>query len=335
MYKASIVLLFVSLLILSACETKNSADPNSTGKGSEILVVCDKVLWDGLPGNLIKEALSQDMDGLPESEAEYSLIHVPYSNFSNFLRTHRNVLIVDIKPENGKGGIETQKNTWSHPQRVIKVLASSDTGFARIFEKYRISIKDLFDQNERARFAAENALSRNLVVEKTLQDEFNLKMVISSDFYQAKKKPGFLWLRKETKEMSLGLLIYTYPYENTNQMNVPEILKKRNEITREHIPGPADGSYMIVADEVIPPVSRKVKFNGNFAVETRGLWETHGDFMGGPFINYAVVDTVHQRIVALDGYVYYPNKSKRNFIRQLESIIWGAQITQSAPAAKK
>jgi hypothetical protein len=335
MLKSFLPLVAISLFFLSACETGNSSDPNSTGKGSEILVVCDKVQWDGTIGNTIKGAFTQDMDGLPESEAEYSLINVPYSSFSNFLRTHRNVLILDLKPENGKSRIETQKNTWSHPQRVIKLIASNDTAFLRLFEKYKLSIKELFNQNERARFSAENALRRNLEVESALEKDFGIKMIVSADFYQAKKKEDFMWLRKETKEMSLGLLIYAYPYKDTTQMRMGNILAKRNEYTRDNIPGPAEGSYMVVAEQVIIPVSRKVSFNGNFAIETRGLWETHGDFMGGPFINYAVVDTVNQRVVVFDGYVYYPNKSKRNFIRQLESIIWGATFVVNPTVATK
>jgi hypothetical protein len=72
------------------------------------------------------------------------------------------------------------------------------------------------------------------------------------------------------------------------------------------------------------PETRKILFNKSYAIETRGLWKTESDFMGGPFINYTVVDTARNRIVAFDGYVYYPNKDKRNYIRQLEAIIRNA-----------
>jgi len=331
--KYSWILILVASL-LSSCKNETGSGPNSTGKGSEILVVCDKVQWDGLIGNTIRKALTGDMEGLPESEPEYTLINVPYNSFSQFLRSHRNVLIVEVTPGLKNPGIETQQNTWSHPQRVIKITAGSDTAFMTVFRKYQASIKELYNRNERARFGAQNALSRNIKVEAMLEKDFGIKMIISSDFYLAKKASDFVWLRKETNEMSLGLIIYTYPYTDTNQMKPSFIQLKRNEYTRANIPGPADGSYMIVADEVLKPVTTKVKFNGYYATETRGLWETHGDFMGGPFVNYCVVDTTRQRIVAFDGYVYYPNKSKRNYIRQMESIIWGASFTKpnSGPA---
>jgi len=328
MQKYFFIALLIFTTIFTGCDRKTGNDPNSTGKGSEILVVCDKVLWDGSVGNEIRQALTKEMEGLPESEPEYTLINVPFASFSRFLQTHRNVLIVEINPSNGKGGIESQKNTWSRPQRVIKVLAGSDTAFMRVFTQYKPAIRELFNQNERARFAAQNALSRNLKAEEALLKELGIRMVISSDFYLAKKKSDFFWLRKETNEMSLGLLVYTYPYTDTSQLSASGILLKRNEITSANIPGPSDGSYMVVADEVIKPVSSKVNFRGSYAVETRGLWETHGDFMGGPFINYTVIDTLNNRILGFDGYVYYPNKGKRNYIRQLESLIWDAEWTK-------
>lgn len=334
MQKIFIIGLLIVVTILTGCDKGAGNDPNSTGKGSEILVVCEKVTWDGTVGNEIRQALTKEMDGLPESEPEYTLINVPYAKFSRFLQTHRNVLIIDINATNGKGGIESQKNTWSRPQRVIKVLAGSDTAFTRIFAQYRPVIKELFNQNERARFAAQNALSRNHKMEAALLKEFGIQMMVSSDFYLAKQSNDFIWLRKETNEMSLGLLVYSYPYNDTSQLALSKILLKRNEITSTHIPGPAEGSYMVVADEVIKPVSAKVNFKGSYAIETRGLWETHGDFMGGPFINYTVIDTLKNRILSFDGYVYYPNKGKRNYIRQLESIIWGAEWNPT-PTAKK
>lgn len=327
-----LVALFMGLTFIYSCDSGKSTDPNSTGKGSEILVVCDKVLWDGHIGNSIRQYFTVEMEGLPESEAEYSLINVPYSNFSRFLQTHRNVFIIDVKKDNGKGGIETQTNTWSHPQRVIKLVASDYPSFDSVFLKYRAAIKELFNQNERARFGAQNALNRNLNVESALEKEFGVKMIVSSDFYQAKKEKDFIWLRKETNEMSLGLMIYYFPYNDTNQLMMQNILNQRNEYTRKYIPGPTEGSYMKAADEVLKPVSRKIKFNQLFAVETRGLWDTKGDFMGGPFINYSVIDTLRQRIVTFDGYVYYPNKPKKNYIRQLESIIWGSKFLPSSEA---
>lgn len=328
-FKKSVYFLFATL-ILASCGESKSTGPNSTGRGSEIIVVCSKPKWNGPVGDSIRSVLMQYMQGLPEAEPEYTLINIPEKDFSKYLQTHRNVLVVDIKAKNSKSRVETLRNVWSHPQRVIKIKAGSDTAFFNLFAKHSEAIKELFNQSERARYSAQNALSRNLTAEKLLKDEFGIKMVISKDFYQAKKMSDFVWLRSETNANSLGLMIYTYPYKDTAQMNPAAILAARDRYTKLYVPGPLDGSYMTLERNVYPPVSRKILFKNMFAIETRGLWKTFGDFMGGPFVSFAIVDAPRQRIVVFDGYVYYPNKSKRNYVRQLESIIWGAELGEPA-----
>jgi len=333
-FRISFCVLIIAFTLASCSESKTKG-PNSTGRGSEIIVVCEKRVWNSPAGDTIRGLLMQNMEGLPEAEPEYTLINIPEKDFSKFLQPHRNVLIIDIKPQNTESKVETLKNVWSHPQRVIKVKASSDTGFISLFAKHGSAIKELFNQNERARFSAQNALSRNFEIEKTLADTFGIKMVVSKDFYKAKKMNDFVWLRSEATTMSLGLLIYTFPYKDTSQINPGAVLAARDRYTKLYIPGSVDGSYMTTEREYYEPVTRKILFKGLYALETRGLWRTEGDFMGGPFVNYTIVDAPRQRIVVFDGYVYYPNKSKRNYVRQLESIIWGAEFTDTVKPKDK
>ncbi len=87
-------------------------------------------------------------------------------------------------------------------------------------------------------------------------------------------------------------------------------------MTKDNVLGPSEGSFMRVS-MVEPPESHRIEFNGMFAVEMRGMWELDGDFMGGPFINYTVLDEQNQRIVTVDGFVYYPNKDKRTLLASL------------------
>ena len=333
-FKKSVYFLFATLFLVS-CSDNKSKGPNSTGRGSEIIVVCSKQTWSGPVGDTICGALSKYMQGLPEAEPEYTLINIPGKDFSKFLQSHRNVLIIDIKAEIKKSRVETIRNEWAHPQRVIKVLAGSDTAFFNLFAKNSEAIKELFNQNERARFSAQSALSRNFAVEELIFNQFGIKMIIPKDFYQAKKMSDFVWLRSEATTMSLGLMIYTYPYKDTAQMSPAAVLTARDRYTRLYVPGPLEGSYMTTERDVYPPISSKILFKNRYALETRGLWKTAGDFMGGPFVNYTIVDTARQRIIVFDGYVYYPNKSKRNYVRQLESIIWGAEFGEPGNVEKK
>lgn len=326
--------LSIVAIVLSSCSSNDKSQTTSTGRGSEIIVVCEKVKWDNVVSEPVKKLLTQEMNGLPESEPEFSLINVPQKSFSRFLETHHNVLVIEIDPKVERAKVETLKDVWAHPQRVVKVIAPSDTAFLSLFAKHSNGIKELFNQSERIRYRALTSANRNVEVEKQLQ-EFGVKMEISKDFYLAKKTKDFVWLRYETSVNSLGLMIYTYPYTDTAQLSAKQIYEKRNQITKAYIPGPSNGSYMMMELENYKPTSNQLTFKDLYAIESRGLWRTFGDFMGGPFINYTIVDAPRQRIVVFDGYVYYPNKDKRNYVKQLEALIWNAEFMNPVKTQEK
>jgi hypothetical protein len=331
----TLIFVWVASVIWVSCNESNSKAPDSTGRSSEILVVCSNTVWAGPLGDSIRAALTSTIQGLPEAEPEFTLIHILQKDFSRVLQSHRNILMADVDAGNKKSKVETHTNVWSHPQRVVKVKAGSDTAFLNLFVSHGAAILELFKQNERARFSAVNTLNGNPEIAKQLNDDFGISMIISRDFYLAKKTKDFVWLRSEATTMSLGLMIYTIPYKDTAQLNPASVVATRDRYARLYVPGPLAGSYMTTEKDNYTPLSQKILFKEMYAIETRGLWKTEGDFMGGPFINYSIVDAPRHRIIVFDGYVYNPNKTKRDYIRQLESIIWAAQFGDPAVTKSK
>ena len=53
----------------------------------------------------------------------------------------------------------------------------------------------------------------------------------------------------------------------------------------------------------------------------RGMWDINGYPMAGPFITYVVNDTINNRNLVLEGFVFAPNKEKRDYLFELEAII--------------
>jgi hypothetical protein len=48
--------------------------------------------------------------------------------------------------------------------------------------------------------------------------------------------------------------------------------------------------------------------------------------MGGPFLNYIVKDTLNNRMIFLDGFVFSPSQRKRDNIIELQSIVSSLKI---------
>jgi hypothetical protein len=81
----------------------------------------------------------------------------------------------------------------------------------------------------------------------------------------------------------------------------------------------------------VMPECKALKINGKEWLEMRGFWDVHGDYMGGPFVSYSAVDKASGRLLTLDCYIYSPKEDKRNFLRQLEHLVYGI----SFPAEKE
>jgi hypothetical protein len=70
------------------------------------------------------------------------------------------------------------------------------------------------------------------------------------------------------------------------------------------------------------PIFRSYMLSKKYTAELRGLWRVEGDFMGGPFVSISQIDEQRNRIVTVEGYVYAPKYNKREYIRQLEAILY-------------
>lgn len=87
----------------------------------------------------------------------------------------------------------------------------------------------------------------------------------------------------------------------------------------ENIRGAHENQYMSTDHRAV--MSRNMEFDGRFVQEVRGLWQMENDMMGGPFVSYAQVDTVNNRVIVTEGFVYAPEKNKREFIREMEAAV--------------
>ena len=102
-------------------------------------------------------------------------------------------------------------------------------------------------------------------------------------------------------------------------------INTRDSLNKEFVPGRVDGSYMITEEAYLPYFDLD-EANGFISKETRGTWEVKGDFMGGPFINYVIKDTINKRILYLEGFIFSPSQRKRDGIIELEAIIKSLKV---------
>jgi hypothetical protein len=325
----SLLLIVLSGTVLSCRHEGKTMKPSSTGKPSEIVVVSENNLWKSSAGDSVRAFFSRPVPGLPQPEPHYKLVQIKEDEFGRLLKIHRNVLIITIDSAMSKPQAELRRDIWASPQRVVKISSPSIEGIKEIFAEKSDKILNLYDNAEIERLQSLYAKSLNLKASESIKNAFNLKMNVPADYYVAAQKDNFIWLRRETNIMSQGLLIYSYPYTDTVAFNPLKIKAVRNQFTQLFVPGPSDSSYMVIADEFILPQTRAISLKDEPAVEMRGLWEVRKDFMGGPFINYTFVDRKNNMVIGLDGYVYAPNISKYDYLKQVQAILLSFRFAEN------
>lgn len=317
------VLLLALLLLMPSCkeERSNLSSNRSSGATAEVIIVMENELWQGIAGETIRTALLQEMPGMPWGEAMFRPIQVSHKNFDKNYQRHHNIIIAQLDGSLDSSSVETKEDFWAKPQRLIRLRATTQEGLIRAWNKREENIIELLRESGRARMQRLFSEMQDVNLKKKLIETMGLNLTLPGGFTVAKMTPEFAWLRKEAKDFSQGIIIYFTPYEDTSYFDQQLLLNRRNQMCMLYIPGEKDGSYMTTANS-FPPESKRILFKNKFAVETRGLWDVQGDFMGGPFLNYAILDEENNRIISLDGYVYYPNNDKRDLLLQLEAMFY-------------
>lgn len=329
-----IAMIMILIVSLSSCvnedKAKESRKARSVGGTSEILMITQNdEQWNGQMGQAVRDFFEQEQYGLPQPEKNFKVAHLNIDALNDMFKKHRNLIIAKIDKDIKNPLVETQKDWESEPQFVIRITASSPESWVRAFNTQKDGLKLIFDENERARFQEFFRPTTDYKIVNKLKERFGVTMNIPEGYFIGIDKDDFMWIRKETSDMSMAFLIYELPYKDTADLNPNNIIKVRDSIVEKYIPGPIDGSYMTTDKEFLTPVFKTLpEFPAGYAVETRGLWNVVGDFMAGPFVSYSIVNPESDKIVTAEGWVYYPNKEKRDLLRQQESILYSLKFVR-------
>lgn len=330
MKKLGIIALIIAFaaVCVSCSNNKEPRKDRSLGGSSEVLLVTQNdEQWEGRMGEAVRDFFEVNQYGLPQPEHNFKVAHININALNDMFKKHRNLIIAEIVPDLQNPVIESQVDWMSAPQYAIKIRAKDTDTWIKVFDSQKDDIKTKFDINERARFMDYFRPMADAAVMTTLKERFGFTMTVPEGYYIAVDKDSFMWLRKEETDKSLGLIVFSRPYTSTDSFSEELLIRATDSVTKKYIPGPSDGSYMVLDKEFLAPVCNVISdFPAGYAVEMRGLWKTEGEYMAGPYVSYTFVNPDNSRIITVEGFVYYPNKPKRDLLRQLESIIWSLKF---------
>ena len=307
--KKTAIILFFLINALSCSDNQQKLLPASSGNINNISVVTNDELWEGAVGEVIRENFGRPIYGLPQIEPIFSLSHIPSKVFSGFATKSRTILKIDVSENEG---VFNFKNTYASPQRIIQITAKSPDKIIEIINENLNSIYSTMYFNEIQE--KQRRISKNLNKTQAIKKNTGVSLKFPSAYRVAKVDSNFVWIRRDIETGSVNLFIH-------RQTNLTEqsIIEKRDSISKIYIPGPVENTHMST-DLIYTPNTQQINVGGKQVFETRGLWEIEGQFMAGPFLNFQI-KLGDNDFIMLDGFVYSPGSTKREYIFELEAIM--------------
>ena len=307
--KKTAIILFFLITALSCSDNQQKLLPASSGNINNISVVTNDELWEGAVGEVIRENFGRPIYGLPQIEPIFSLSHIPSKVFSGFATKSRTILKIDVSENEG---VFNFKNTYASPQRIIQITANSPDKIIEIINENLNSIYSIIYFNEIQE--KQRRISKNLNKTEAIKNNTGVSLKFPSAYRVAKADTNFVWIRRDIETGSVNLFI-----QRQKNQTEQSIIEKRDSISKIYIPGPVENTYMST-DLIYTPNTQQINVGGKQVFETRGLWEIEGQFMAGPFLNFQI-KLGDDDFIMLDGFVYSPGSTKREYIFELEAIM--------------
>ena len=324
-YLSYSILVLIILIGFSSCNGKKGVfTPTSSGRPYEILVVIGHDLWEQPAGRALYDVLDTDVPGLPQSERSFRIMYSAPKNFDSTLKLIRNIIIVDISDNFTRASFKYAKDVYASPQMIMTIQAPNAKEFETFVEQNKQQIIDFFTKAEMNRQMSLLETRHSDIVANKVDSMFGSEIWLPAEITSYKHGKDFFWGSTNKASGDQNIVVYSYPYTDKNTFTKEYFINKRDSIMMINLPGAQEGMYMSTDSVTVEMTPLNVQ--GQYSLEARGLWRMKGDFMGGPFVSHTRIDTINNRVVTAEVFVYSPNKLKRNLMRMLEASLYTLKL---------
>jgi len=344
------VVLVLLLIGSSSCseEMSRRLEPKSQAldRANVINVIADEALWNSPTKDSFEYYFEAAYPILPQPEPlfdirHYTPIQLSQNELRKELRTY--LMIADLSDPNsptakmilkdlGESKANQAKtdpnyhsavgyNKWANGQLMIYLFANGKEDLQEQIAKNFSSIaKKVNEFDEEKIFSTVYVKGSNSDLSNRFKEMYSATLDIPTDYFSAIQQDKTMWLRRETDIVSMNIMITEVPYKSEAQLTKDGIKAVRNSLGKKYVSSDEEGSYMVTNDEDLPMFINSKNIGSAYGIEARGIWEMENDFMGGPFIHYAILSPDKKRIIYMDGFIHAPSKEKRKYMQYLEVI---------------
>jgi len=319
MNKTHFLCLLLSCLFVSCVKNEKQPQPVS-GKTNTISIIIDDQLWYGEVGDTIRNKFASPVLGLTQEEPLFTINQYPAKLLEGFVTDSRSIIVVK-KAATDKFEIKHSKTL---PHNTFRIYGKSIDDIICSIELNSAQIIKMIRDAEIQKIQQDN--SKSLLNPTVIKNKFHINLQIPSGYEYMLHKKNFMWLKKDIISGNTSLLIYQIPIRRLTKGSdvVGNIVRMRDSIGK-YIKGREPDTPMITGEAYAPYFSN-TELDRKKTFETKGTWELKNDFMTGPFINYAIIDKVYNRILVIEGFCYSPSNQERDLMLELEAIIKSVKV---------
>ena len=325
--------------------------PRAVGPEGKMYVVIDSSQWNGDVGEAVRATLGGPILTLPVPEPAFDLSSNPIRSQDAFDSIKKQKNVVFVAPlsdtttvakfissrldegarsmiQSGNSAVIPREDLWRKDQMVVYITAADEAALASTIHDKAEDLLYVFNDKTRERLQTSMfEKGRQVEIEDQLMDKYGFTVNAQHDYFVAVDTTDFIWLRRViSSETWRSLFIYFEENADPSKLSPEWVYAKRDSLTRRYVQGEIAGFVEI--DRRRPLTTENINFLDRYGFETRGLWQMVAMDqdqkvplgMGGAFVTYAFYDEDSGRNYLIDGMVFAPNYSKREFLRQLEVI---------------
>lgn len=343
----SVLLCVLIFLLVASCKNPFSgmeSKENAISGANEVVVICDDNLWESALGDTVMYYFEAPYPIMPQPEPIFNIrqfstedlaaaplrrelrTYVVIANLEDAESETTKLVQADLGEEKLRRASEDKNyftsiglDRWARGQLVVYVFGFGVDDLATKVVKAFPAIAQRISEHDKPLIDAATYLNKeSFMVSQRIKEKFGVAMKIPGDYRIAIDKENFLWIRQDFDEAVSGISMMRFPYEDAAQFQLDGFIEMLDRMGLM-IEGSTVGSFMTTNSEDLPVYLYKKELDGHYAVEGRGIWELTQDFLGGPFVAYAIADSAE--ILMIEAFVHAPGKEKRNYVQRLEHIV--------------
>ncbi len=330
--------------------------PIAKGGRGEILLQMDSSKWEGDLGAAVRELYMAPMPGFPQpAEPIFKIYHAAPKKMNDLLEEYHSIFVLlslesksidsDIlRKKFSKESLDrieadttpyliVKQNEFAKNQQVVYLIGKDDEQLIKHMKANEEKLREIFYKTERERsYLVAFRYGKQTGRMERYQKEHGFMMAIPDGYQEARdtintnagQDSGFVFLRliDNANGKDRNIFVAYKPYLSQGQLDADSVLAWRRELGEKYMKDPDRGSFVTDQTDVVPYFSQEINFKGHYAIEIRALWKLTSLTSGGPFLGYLIVDEKKNRLYYIEGFIFAPTAKKRDYIREVESILW-------------